>query len=318
MTFFFLTSAFLVYRIYAVKDIESPVAFLKKNVSKFYALYMTTHIVVAVYWVLNGASIAKTMIKLLLAATLMQSMTVTGVTILNGACWFLSTLTVLYILAPFMIRFVKRLSQKRVYVCTMLMIMLLFFIHICVNALMSKGIISSQMATNLTYTFPPYWIPAYMLGMLANRWGDHHCGIGDEIGDRVSHKTEHTFLELACIIVALAVYLFGINGPEWISGYRNMTYVIVLLPIVVLFSKEHGGISRWLAKSCLVKYVALTMEIYMIHFVVITCASSVFNEMASTITGGLLAVVIVFGVTIAISVIWKKVYKKMCLAIRAQ
>lgn len=309
VTFFFLTSAFLVYRIYAEKDIKNPVAFLKKNVSKFYALYMTTHIAVAAYLMLNGASIPKTLIKLLLVATLMQSMTVTGATILNGACWFLSTLFVLYILSPFMIKFVKKLSQRQVYACSILMFVLLFAIHICVNALGNKEIISSQVATNLTYTFPPYWVPTYILGMLANRW----FFLSHISKQRQNEYAGFTLLEIASVVVALAVYLFGINGPEWISGYRNITYVIVLLPIVVLFSREDGWISKWLAKSRLVKWATLTMEIYMIHYVVITCAQSVLNKVALTIAGGILAVVIVFGVTIAISVIWKGIYKKLYL-----
>lgn len=298
VTFFFLVSAFLTYRIYSESGIKNVYTFLKKNVSKFYILYMVTHIVVATYLVINGASIIKTMLKLLLAATLMQSMTIVGATILNGACWYLSTLTVLYFFTPFIIHFVKSLNKKQVYGYSILMIAIIFCIHFLVNIL-TGNIISSQIAINLTYTFPIYWIPAYTLGMLANRWS-------------FPDKVNSTVIEVICVIVGIVVYLLGINGPDFIIEYRNLAYVICILPIIYFFSKEEGIISRSLAKSKTTKIVSLTMEVYMIHYVVIICTADILERMSSTLVGGAFCVVIVFVITIMFSAVWKKFYRKIC------
>lgn len=170
VAFYFCVSAFLLYYVYGEKYIENEIGFLKKNVSKFYLLYMVTNTWVAICLVLKGTSIYKIACQWLLSATLLQTMTLKGYRVLNSACWYLSTLTVLYFIAPFMMRFIKKLSQKQVYIFTMVLITLIFLIHLVVNILVKGAIISSDTAILLTYIFPLYWMPAYMLGMLANRW----------------------------------------------------------------------------------------------------------------------------------------------------
>lgn len=117
---------------------------------------------------------------------------------------------------------------------------------------------------------------------------------------------------MICVIVGIVVYLLGINGPDFIIEYRNLAYVICILPIIYFFSKEEGIISRSLAKSKTTKIVSLTIEVYMIHYVVIICTADILERMSSTLVGGAFCVVIVFVITIMFSAVWKKFYRKIC------
>lgn len=86
----------------------------------------------------------------------------------------------------------------------------------------------------------------------------------------------------------------------------------------MIFSKEEGWISKTLSKTKFVKFTPLTMEVYIIHYVVIYFGGNMVIELlAGTVLGEFIAVIFVFAVTILASIVWEKFYKKVCCALKA-
>ncbi len=298
VTFFFVLSAFCLYRSKSDVDINKKnyIQFIYDRMKKIYPLYIVTMLFVAIMQFVQGVSLKKIVINIILSFTLLQTSTLKYWGILNSVAWYLSTLFILYLISPILIRIVNIISQKYIILCLVVLLLSITIMDITIMQIEEVGLITSETGELLNYVFPFYWIPAYVSGMLISRI-------------KIDIKN-YTLLELLSIVISIITYLLGINGPAIIRDYKSILYVIANLFMIYIFSFERGYFSQKLAQSKLFFMSEMTTEVYLIHYVVIYYGGiQVLERVLFGFVGAIVATIILFLITLIISLIWKKSMK---------
>lgn len=262
--FFFLLSGFCMQRRYNAKfreeiSLREGFIFAVSKVKKFYLLYVVTMGYVAIYEVVvQQTPVMKAGIKFLFSLTLMQTFTVKYWGILNSAAWFLSVLAFLYFLTPVLIRVLYKVRKN--YIVVLACPLFYIVINLVCYLLCRLGMATKELTDLLTYIFPIYWIPGYLLGMELAKiqsvaWIDNHA----------------TASELGTIILSACIYLLGLNvRMQEMDIFRHYLYIMSAACVIIVFSHEKGRISEALLESRVRTLGKYSLEIYLIHFPLIT------------------------------------------------
>lgn len=270
--------------------------FAISRVKKFYLLYVITMGYVAVYEVVVlQSSAVKACMEFLFSLTLMQTITVKYWGILNSAAWFLSALFFLYFFTPILVRTLRKV--RRTHMALSACAVFYMAVNLVCYFFGRYGAVPGDLLYLLTYVFPIYWIPGYFLGMgMANLqpidWIDSHA----------------TVAELGTVVLATGIYLLGLNIPLPEMGiFRHCLYIISTAWIITVFSREKGKISKMLLKSKLCILGKYSLEIYLIHYPLITRGSTYMQQaIPDTSVTIVFKIAVLFGMTLLLSVIAKK------------
>ena len=307
VTFFFVLSAFCIYRSYRNYDfkVENYFHFIFNRIKKIYPLYVCTNLYVAFFQVINGRELVSVVKEFVLSLTLLQTMSIKYWGILNSVGWFLSTIFVLYVLSPFLIIFIRRLHNTIIIaIIACILFAIIPVMDFCVALGAHAGMYSEEVSKLLNYVFPIYWIPIYAIGMIFGK-------ISFNINiDR--NRGEYTFLETATIIISLIIYLCGINGVDWMLEYKSIFYVLSCVSMVVVFSLEKGSISLFLSNSKLTKLSKYNSEIYLLHYAVIFFGGiQCLCGFSTTLMGSIFELIVFFFITVLLSFFWEMIQNKL-------
>jgi len=306
VVFFFVLSGYCMQKRYGHAFNESisfkkSFSFAVSKVKNFYLLYAITIGYIAVHEVvIRQASIIKTGIKLLLSMTLTQTITIKYWGILNSAAWFLSVLCILYFFTPILTRILNKNRGHKL----ILWGCMLFYIaaNLICYFLNQYSVLANDFLRLITYVFPMYWVPAYIFGMEIVRF---------PTAEWIENRA--TKIEVGAVCFATFSYLLGLNiRTGEMDIFRHCLYLIAAACTIVAFSGEKGKISKMLLKSKMRIVGKYSLEIYLIHYPLITrggtYALQIIPDTNITIV---LKMIILFGMTLMLSIIAHSLKRKM-------
>src|SRR5574344_499956 len=204
--------------------------------------------------------------KFILGTTLLQS--IAGVTkyshIFNGACWFLSTLFILYIFYPLL----ERLNQKYLIGASRRIVILLISVFTA-RLLLFYGLHSLDVAdlffNDLSYGSPYLRITDFVIGILL-------CDLFFVKQDKKMNEKslrKFTGIEIFSILTLLAWWVMR-NAVSFNILFdvhlKNFIDVIIAAETIYVFAWQKGYVSKILASPIMLTFGNSAMFIYLFHY----------------------------------------------------
>jgi peptidoglycan/LPS O-acetylase OafA/YrhL len=269
VVFFFLSSGFMLALKYVdnykTVTYDNYKDFIIRRISKTYPLYFITMTVVFVVSLISQHSIAdsiKLLVKLALCIPMMQTLTIKYWGLFNSAAWFISCLFILHLLTPLILKFSYSIRDNNKIILSLL---LLAYLTLCLAFFATRQLISAGYITEvnwefLVYTTPYFRIFDFLIGICLGMYFKNK---------RISknfNKTSFSIIEVLSVGIALFIYFWGIHQNLYIV---TLAYIPIMTLVIYVFAFDSGVISRLLATPYLVRLGNISMDFYLIHYVVI-------------------------------------------------
>lgn len=266
LIFFFVISGFGLA--YSNKDlgevsVKNSVKFAVGRIKKIWLLYVTLLVICIPYCIYlnidNGRTIASsvilTLIKFLMCLTLLQS--ATGISTIshgiNSVSWFLSTLFIIYLFAPIILKLNKKIIH------TVKKDMFLFFINLLFLAVTYKVFVLIESRTffdDLSYGSPYIRIFAFIAGVL----------IADLVRCfKLDKKVYINIFEILVIVINIFWILYS-NVLCIDASIKCVLEIIICCMLVYVCTLEKGFLNKILSNKWNVKLGQITMYLYLIHY----------------------------------------------------
>lgn len=299
--FFFMLSGFgLAYSNKKVEkiDLKSSLMFGMERVKKIYGCYVAMLIFCIPYCLLwdmeNGKNIVHAVVavvvKLCMGLTMLQSATgLSSVShLLNGVGWFLSTLFVLYILCPAILKLNEKIEKRIKRIITVFIFNTIAMLVFYKLFYLIEG---KTIFDDLVYG-SPYIRVFYLIG-------------GVLISDIVKCLKEYRMSNTVRNIMGVIVILSNIG---WFF-FRNICSFDVLVKYVIDYclcglliyvcTNEKGIINRILSAKWNIKLGQITMYIYLIHYPIRMYIDWIYNKLniPRTMSNGFIEVLLIIVIT---------------------
>ena len=300
VTFFFILSGFCTALGYSEKfDTFNKNVFLnyyKKRIVKIYPLYIFTSI-----WALTASLILLHSLKdifhfsfaFLLSATLLQSWTIKYFSVMNGASWFISTIFFCYLCTPFLILFSKNFTWIKnisaIFICLFIYAILLFL----------ANPLEANFKLALLYCSPYSRIFHYAIGLF----------LGNLFLQKKFFIKKSVFEIIACLLCGFAFLFNSVFKIDQTNQITNLIYIPVIAFCIFVFAHELGICTKILKTKAFQYFGKFSMEIYLIHYVVIFFGFGTLLSKIPFLERHLFFknILLVF-ITLVISILWKKFY----------
>ena len=181
---------------------------------------------------------------------------------INPVGWFLCDLFFLYLMAPVMVKALRRCRLN----WQILGIIVLLAIELACGYTSEPGISSSFVVMYLLYEFPPIRLLDFATGIILynitqGAWWQHM--------QRQVSASVATVIEIAGVLVFVLLYLMEkhLLFPHCYRAYCVMAPgIVILLATFLMTSKANGQISKFLSIKPLTKLAAIGAEIYLLQF----------------------------------------------------
>ena len=180
----------------------------------------------------------------------------------NPVAWYICSLFFLYLMAPVVVRVLRRIPIA----CQVVIITILLLLEYIGGYVPSMGEENAILGTYHLYQFPPIRLLDFAMGViifnltLTPRWKD--------FASRLSAQSS-TILEV-CAVIAFAILFWVGKNYLNIHCYRGFCVsapaIVVLLTIFILTSSRLGAISRALCVNPFPSLCKLTTEVYLLQF----------------------------------------------------
>lgn len=265
---------------------KDNIKYAVSHIKKLYPLYIIsiiTGLLILIVSKLLKAEITpsffvKEAIRLAINALLLQS--ASGMTFFthayNGVSWFFSSLFCIYLVSPFFIVILRKISKSIFHdiafiVINLFVISLLFIVFGKIEVfLQSKPIPEVDM---LVYGSPYIRLFYVLIGM-------NLALLCDKIQKSKSNKTVRNISLYEIVIALLALlYYFTRNYivPKYFD-YRNIIDIIIPSLIILIFSFDSGIVSRLLQSKVFQSLGEISMYLYIIHSILILQLPLIFEE----------------------------------------
>ena len=183
----------------------------------------------------------------------------------NSVSWFLSDLLFLYLVFPFVFRFIYWLRLRSVVIVMSLLIGFYAFV---------AGNMPSDSVLPDLYIYPPTRLLDFAIGISLSRF---FLLLQERLGKNVSVGNKRFVRNsiLECLLIAGLVFLFVIDptiDEQWGTAVLFWTWLpVIILSFGLMETAGQGGgfVSQWLLHPLLLKWGALSFEFYMVHQLVI-------------------------------------------------
>ena len=236
-----------------------------KRIKKIYPLYIVTmgimfaNVIYTKICLEEYLSIFKQTILFIFTGTLLQS--ATGMTMFshafNGACWFLSTLTILYIIYPKIGRANHLLIIKRE-TKSLYFILIMLILGYPIIGFIFEQIDKNTFFNDLAYGSPYMRIFDVIIGVIL-------CDI------YIYRKLNTKIIKLSEVPVFICFIfwwlfrntIFGINECNHFKTFVDISITAI---VVLVYSYQIGIISNFLKSRIMIKLGNMAMYIYLIHY----------------------------------------------------
>lgn len=258
-------------------------AFLKKRLKKLYTLYISSQIVFFLFVIAGEFFLKKGGIQvfikyffqLLLSSTMLQTIIPFESTclILNDSLWFISTLFVLYLLTPVLIRYINyvlknnSLSKNALSIIGIILIYIAFLYGIfpVVSSYLQNLFPNENIV--LSFTTPYINIFYFVIGMLLYKL---YAIIHEKKLEEKITFSSATFLEI--ILSILLIYL------NFTFKNRILNTIAITLWIVFM-ALQKGLVSKILCNCKFISFLGkISLHIYIVHYIFTVIFTYIFQK----------------------------------------
>ena len=310
VVFFFVISGYLICNKYndsfdslnfgKIKD------FAVKHVKKLYFPYVISSIPALIVYLVyiygeflsNGSffEIGKSVFRIILNAFLVQSILPFDTTIsINFAAWFLSCLTILYAVTPFLIRF------KNKFLCSPIKIIISLIVCIIMSTVLLRY--------DCLYITPYYRVFQFFSGMII-------FDIVKILKQRNFKLKNATLWEFVVIIFSLCACFKTFIDNEILFYFLSALSACMFT--FVFSISLNGLVSRFLSHNFIIYLSNYSMEVYLFHFPIIQFAASFKEYLPKNLIFYIILGVALLIITFMFSILFKKIVviinKRKCKA----
>ncbi len=274
VNFFLVLSGFVLALGYSNKvndnTVNQDLNFVKKRISKIYIPYILTMVLAIPLYIFNylieeGAFSVKLLIsRLIINIGMIQSVIpfLKYSTSINHVSWFISTIFIIYLFTPAILRLNNKAAKHDNLVNIGFRIFAVLFIYCCVYMVIRQieYVWFADRYLSIIYCSPLIRIFPFLMGITGY---NIYCLLGD---CRIKNGS---FVEIACIAVFFLWWITEdkIGFPTVVTECVDM--IISLLVILVFVLSRKGIISTLLCKEKIQYLGNISMEFYLIHYLVI-------------------------------------------------
>ncbi|MCF0215923.1 MAG: acyltransferase [Fibrobacteraceae bacterium] len=306
VTFFFLLSGFCMAQGYGkrfeVLNKENYKGFVKKRIYKLLPVYTFTTIwafifSVATHFDLKG--IIHYILCLPIAFTFTCSITVVKPFVFHGGVtWFISCVVFSYLFTPFILHKVSSFTLQKLFLCA-----LACYGAIAVIMLAASPLPEPYHMNILYFGFYCRFF-YYLVGLFFGLIYTKYSTVLKQ--SRETSMVKNSLVELVAILIALVAF-FSVSYAKlgYLNQWVNLYYIPALLFAILVFAKDKGIFSRLLSLPPLQYLGNTSMNIFMIHYVVIFFGGEML--LSSLVPQQpLLDIGLLLVVTLVICVVWDK------------
>lgn len=286
--FIVLSGFVLIYTYYPKKDfmvnnIRDTIRFAIGKIKKLYPLHIITMLAVIGYDMLlviikrsgNPLGVVKDKgIEILLNVFLLQSWVPSRKVYfsMNGVAWYLSVCLFLYILFPYILRYIKKYTKNEQAILNSIIVGILLFSVAYISKIVNLEV-DGGFVTWLTYICPLFRLGDFFIG----------CNIGYlylKYKDIEMDRRKATFVELALLVIIFVVKYLDNKGTTFLSEEwmkNNLLFLPISAALVYLFAMNRGWVSKILTRKALINLGNLSPYIFLIHTAAIPYLRLFFN-----------------------------------------
>lgn len=301
--FFFMLSGFGMMLSSLKKGIsDSSFRFSYNKISKIYPLYVMSLALALPYYIMfyTEGQLAKLVFKFSFSLTLLQS--ATGMTrfshMINGVCWFLSCLFIIYLFSPFLMNLLvkKCTTRKKNRIVLFLIIGFIPFFNKCLIKIESQTVFD-----DLHYGSPYIRVFYVIVGMLLAK---------EYIFRQAKNMPINLFWsDFGEVFVTILSILWFFLRNTMVMFFNSIVITVIDVCIcsslLYIFAKQQGIISKIIIKSSILKISSYVMYIYLLHYPIRNYVDLFFKDHSDMfgITTGILEAIIILIITIVVSFI---------------
>lgn len=197
----------------------------------------------------------------ILSVLLLQSWTSAGYFATNGPAWFLSTLVFLYLLFPWLARYVAAMRIRTLAAAAVVGLALMSAVYFLADALGAD----KDTATRWLYVFPPARILDFLGGMVIFRF----CGVLRVKSEDLSSGVAFALQAASMALVAALVPVYMFLGLPWQLGAIFWLPVATVVCVFALTDGKSLAGAHAMASRPLSYLGGISMEIFLLHVPVI-------------------------------------------------
>lgn len=299
--FFFVLSGFCTFIGYEDRfrelSIDKCIAFMKSKWGKLFFPYMISMIWVFAYrCVVLKESIKTCFMKLVLAGTMLQTVTVKYWDVLNSAAWFIATLWIIYWIAPFVVFAVGKIKKKN---ALFFLLIVSYTISILIRIFLvgfvaEQGIVSLEIINLICYVSPFVRVFDFIIGVT----------LGAMYTKSAQKQNSFTTAKEILAVIFVGITWFVALNSSLLEKWSYCYAMVAVCNLIYIFAYDAGGLSGLLQSRCFKFIGKYSMGIYLFHYTVIwyggwqLCQKIIVNYNILTL---LITVLMMFCVTISVS-----------------
>ena len=291
VAFFFILSGFVLAYAYGERIRDGQfhhVQFLKKQFSKIYPLYLLTLVVMllmnARLGITYGWPVHVSHVLLLQSWIPDEDFYFAN----NGPAWFLSGLFFFYLIFPWLYKWLTETAFRRLMLVGVLLLALYVF-----------AVLSLAEYQEMFYVFPLFRLPDFCLGILLARC--YRTSQTSWLPERLRAMSAAMMTAWELLFVAWIVgafFVFSHMPPVW--RYASFFW-IVLPPFIfafILADKYRGLITALLHHPVLQSLGTITLEVYLLHSMVLRFMNHLLGADEETMTKPLHVILLLVGIVV--------------------
>lgn len=182
----------------------------------------------------------------------------------NGAAWFISSISWIYLITPFVLHFIskRKVSNKKALGYALFFILIVFLFEKLCALLQEVYPENSNIIREIFYTNPFVRLPEYMIGIFISIIFTNVCDKNNTDNEKSSRKL-FSFLEIVFFMLPPCF--------NWWGGKFNLEVFCCLFYSLFIFvvSFEKGFLSHLFKRKTFIFLGSFSMEIYLIHYVLL-------------------------------------------------
>lgn len=278
VSIFFAMSGFLMTYIYWDREVPnniiSAIKFSISKIKKLYFLHIITMVAVVMIdvWIYINRGILMDSIRMMIKNIVLNIFLLqswypdsTVNVALNGVAWYLSVALFLYIIFPFILRWMK---DKKIIVLVLAAVMLLVL-----QVALAYPVAARFGGDSVRYRWFMYCFPVY-------RIGDFFAGCVLGRIYMVSKDTPYINNTIAYTIIEAGLLAFSMWFSLWLGqptdapftlAIKNWStgYIIMALAWIYVFTRPRGLLTKLFANPVMIKLGDLSPQAFLIHYVLV-------------------------------------------------
>ena len=274
VNFFFVLSGFVLSLGYSNKlkanNTIQDIHFVKRRISKIYIPYLITMILAIPLYIINVTSGGDSLNGKLLIIRLLINIGMIQSAIpfakysfsINGVSWFISTIFILYMLTPGIIRLNDRTAKHYTLIKQVLLTAVVLFFNCCFYMIIREieYVRFADRGLSMIYINPLIRIFPFLLGIIAH---NIYCLLDN-------FQIKNGSVAEVSGIAAFFIWWIIANKTGFPTVVTECTDMLIAMLVILIFAISRDGIiSKLLSMKKMLDLGNISLEFYLIHYLVI-------------------------------------------------